>query len=598
MATESVKCTCVWLLLWLCVRLSQTTNTRESMDDDILLPYSQGHGPSHSHRYVRDCQPIIHGNTTYESWPSSNRSGQPVAETKLFVSNIPGSSRIVYGHMTVVNDPLRTVSVLEPGGPGGCEMKVRTTVRETAEAAECLYAQNAGFFNTSTGHCLGNVVSNVRVVLDSGGLQNAQFGIRKDGSLVFGYLSQDDVLDQSNPFVQLVSGVVWLLRNGEIYINESIEAECDKTQETGGFRTFVDVVSARTAVGHDEEGRLILFHFDGQTNARGLNLWEMADFLKEHGVINAINLDGGGSATYVNNGVLASYPSDHCISDNMWRCERKVSTILCIHKRRCQPANCSEHGDCVDGHCQCHDGWQGAACDSLVCQPSACGPHGICTANGCVCDAGWRGKNCSQECLAGFYGDGCNQTCSCVNGGSCDPVHGRCTCPPGFHGNYCEQVCPLGFYGLSCAQECQCEDQCPCDPQTGSCNTTLPGGTNYTLHTAGHCLARKMFTSWRQEEDAHRERPYLTEQTWLIITLTLATVLSASLLVHLIQACRAVSVASHIPERKDYSYVPLNNINRVTSCATDNNERAEKDFQLEDSDSQDEIWSSSHSGQS
>lgn len=43
------------------------------------------------------------------------------------------------------------------------------------------------------------------------------------------------------------------------------------------------------------------------------------------------------------------------------------------------------------------------------------------------------------ECLAGFYGDGCNQTCSCVNGGSCDPVHGRCTCPPGFHGNYCEQ---------------------------------------------------------------------------------------------------------------------------------------------------------------
>uniref|UniRef100_A0AAZ1X832 EGF-like domain-containing protein n=1 Tax=Oreochromis aureus TaxID=47969 RepID=A0AAZ1X832_OREAU len=329
-----------------------------------------------------------------------------------------------------------------------------------------------------------------------------------------------------------------------------------------------------------------------------LNLWEMADFLKEHGVINAINLDGGGSATYVNNGVLASYPSDHCISDNMWRCERKVSTILCIHKRRCQPANCSEHGDCVDGHCQCHDGWQGAACDSLVCQPSACGPHGICTANGCVCDAGWRGKNCSQECLAGFYGDGCNQTCSCVSGGSCDPVHGRCTCPPGFHGNYCEQVCPLGFYGLSCAQECQCEDRCPCDPQTGSCNTTLPGGTNYTLHTAGHCLARKMFTSWRQEEDAHRERPYLTEQTWLIITLTLATVLSASLLVHLIQACRAVSVASHIPERKDYSYVPLNNINRVTSCATDNNERAEKDFQLEDSDSQDEIWSSSHSGQS
>lgn len=36
-----------------------------------------------------------------------------------------------------------------------------------------------------------------------------------------------------NPFVQLVSGVVWLVRNGSIYINESEAIECDETQETG-----------------------------------------------------------------------------------------------------------------------------------------------------------------------------------------------------------------------------------------------------------------------------------------------------------------------------------------------------------------------------
>lgn len=50
---------------------------------------------------------------------------------------------------------------------------------------------------------------------------------------IFSYLSEEDVLDKVNPFVQLISGVVWLLRNGEIYIHESIKAECDKTQETG-----------------------------------------------------------------------------------------------------------------------------------------------------------------------------------------------------------------------------------------------------------------------------------------------------------------------------------------------------------------------------
>ncbi|KAM7421619.1 hypothetical protein PAMA_015662 [Pampus argenteus] len=593
MAAVTVKCRCVWLLLWLYVPLSETNSSRASMNDDVLLPYAHGHGPSHSHRHVRECQPVVHGNTTHESWPSSNHSGLPVAESTVFVSNVPGSSRWVYGHMTVVQDPLRTVSVLEPGGPGGCGMNQRAAVVETAEAAGCLYAQNAGFFNTNTGECLGNVVSDGVMVQDSGGVQNAQFGIRRDGTLVFGYLSEEDVVDKSNPFIQLVSGVVWLLRNGEVYINQSLEAECDRTQETGVFRRFVDVVSARTAVGHDADGKLILFHIDGQTDKRGMSLWEVAEFLKRYGVINAINLDGGGSSTYVTDGSLASYPSDHC-EDSRWRCARRVSTILCVHQRRCQPANCSGNGACVDGRCQCQEGWTGAACDSLVCQPPACGPHGVCTTNGCVCDAGWRGDNCSQECLPGFFGDGCSHTCTCVNAGSCNHVHGLCTCPPGFHGNTCEQVCPLGFFGASCAEKCLCDDQCPCDPLTGSCNATLPGETNDTLHRAGHCLAKKMFTSWRQEEEAQNQQSYLTERSWLVITVTLAVLLSVSLLAHGVQVFKG-SVAARLLEPRSYSYIPLSNINGVSSQAR----KSEKEgFGLEDSDSQDEIWSPQQSGTS
>ena len=41
-----------------------------------------------------------------------------------------------------------------------------------------------------------------------------------------------------------------------------------------------------------------------------MNLWEVAQFLKKHGVINAINLDGGGSSSFVINGTLVSYPPD------------------------------------------------------------------------------------------------------------------------------------------------------------------------------------------------------------------------------------------------------------------------------------------------
>uniref|UniRef100_A0AAQ4PWC5 EGF-like domain-containing protein n=1 Tax=Gasterosteus aculeatus aculeatus TaxID=481459 RepID=A0AAQ4PWC5_GASAC len=232
-------------------------------------------------------------------------------------------------------------------------------------------------------------------------------------------------------------------------------------------------------------------------------------------------------------------------SDSRWRCARPVSTILCVHRRRCRPEDC--------------------------------GRRRVCAADGCVCDAGWRGENCSLECLPGFYGDGCNQTCACVNGAACDPVRGRCACPPGFHGDTCEHACPLGFFGPSCANECRCDDQCPCDPQTGSCNATLRGESNRTLHTAGRCLAKQMFIRWRRDEAARG--PRLTERTWLTITSTLASLLLASLLLHLVRGCGgavAAAAARRPGRRGDYSYVPLVSLNGATQ---------------DDPDSQEEIWS-------
>ena len=41
------------------------------------------------------------------------------------------------------------------------------------------------------------------------------------------------------------------------------------------------------------------------------NLVEFADLLIRHGVVNAVNLDGGGSSTLLENSVLINYPSDH-----------------------------------------------------------------------------------------------------------------------------------------------------------------------------------------------------------------------------------------------------------------------------------------------
>ncbi|NXD30819.1 NAGPA acetylglucosaminidase, partial [Spelaeornis formosus] len=396
---------------------------RSRLSEPPLQPYpGRQHGPRHGHRHVRDCQPRRFGNLTHEAWPGDGSTAGPVAVTRTFVSYIhPESSKVIYGHFTFVRNPLRTFSVLEPGGAGGCLAQRRVPVDETAKLGKCLVAQNGGYFNMETGECLGNVVSDGKLVRNSGGLQNAQFGIRRDGTMVFGYLSEEDVLDQSNPFVQLVSGVVWLLRNGEVYINQSRAAECGDTQTTGTFDRFINVISARTAVGHDRQGRLVLVHVDGQTESRGVSLWEMAEFLKQQGVINAINLDGGGSATLVLNGTLASYPSEHCSFDGMWRCPRRVSTVVCVHEAACEPPDCSGHGLCVAGQCRCHGPfWAGPACASLDCGPANCSLRGVCSASGCLCDAGWTGSNCTEECPLGWFGPSCQRRCACEHSCPCD----------------------------------------------------------------------------------------------------------------------------------------------------------------------------------
>ncbi|XP_075445461.1 N-acetylglucosamine-1-phosphodiester alpha-N-acetylglucosaminidase isoform X2 [Ascaphus truei] len=490
-------------------------SARNSLLDDLLLPYPplSKHGPNHSHRNVRDCQPIAHGNTTHEEWPSNNNTQLPVATTTVFVSKFldANNEKTVYGHFTFVNNPLRTFSVLEPGGTGGCSKNLTATVEETVTYGKCIVAQNGGYFNTSTGTCLGNIVSNGMQVQNSRGIQNAQFGIRADGTMVFGYLSEEQVLDEKNPFVQLLSGVVWLLRNGEVYIEQSKAAECDRPQTTGTFDRFVNVISARTALGHDQEGRLILFHVDGQTDDRGLNLWEMANFLKGQGVINAINLDGGGSATLVINGTLSNYPSDHCVVEPKWRCPRSISTVLCVHEPFCDPPDCGGHGQCVVGECQCTDYWTGPACKVLYCGPSNCSGHGTCTQNGCACDAGWMGSVCDNACVQGFYGDGCTRECHCQNNGTCDHVDGTCGCLAGYKGLFCEQVCSLGFFGPQCQQICRCDQQCYCHHVTGSCNITHEHPVNYSIAKVGRCLESVMFTSWEKSFRFGTKDNFLTD---------------------------------------------------------------------------------------
>ncbi|EDO37057.1 predicted protein, partial [Nematostella vectensis] len=437
----------------------------------LLSPYHQSRQRTRrSLRYIRDCQPVHFGNLTHEEYASSTTlpSGRPFVQIKniFYEYDVGFSKKEVHGHVSVAENPLRTFSILEPVENGGCNKSLRATVAESSRQRKCYVASNAGYFRTKNGNCLGNIVSNGNLVIDADGIQNVNFGIRKDGSIVTGYLSEEMVLDQENPFVQLVTGVVWLVRNGQTYVDVSKKAECEDLEETGTVDQFVNVLSARTAIGHDAQGRVVIVHVDGRTSHRGMNLYTFAKLLLKYGLVNAINLDGGGSTTMVVNGTVVNYPSDGC---GDFICAREVSTIACFHTPDCDPLDCNGRGTCQMGECVCDHPWTGPGCGTLECKLTNCSMNGVCTKDGCLCNTGWMGRDCSKACPGGTFGVNCTQKCLCYNGGSCDVVSGTCSCPPGWMGRLCQLSCPPGRHGASCLMSCDCNNTCYCDPVTGLC---------------------------------------------------------------------------------------------------------------------------------
>ena len=205
----------------------------------------------------------------------------------------------------------------------------------------CEVVSNGGFFNTTSNACMGDIVTD-SVVRQSSAKRNVNFGLRGD-KFVTGYVDPEEEGARA-PFDSLISGIGWLVRGGESYIQESLsvsgDAEDLSGQSTGA--QFASVVSARTALGHSETGALLLLQVEGQTWERGMSLYEFADFAVELGFYSAINLDGGGSATMTVNHTLVSEPSWACeeggddlsSASNLYgyyHCEKPVSTITCIH---------------------------------------------------------------------------------------------------------------------------------------------------------------------------------------------------------------------------------------------------------------------------
>ena len=189
--------------------------------------------------------------------------------------NRKGCKSYVLGNMVFLENAYHTLTILEPIRPGTCNGNLfpapLSTVEETISnhKPRCRLAANAGFFNRKTGSCFGNIVSDGRIIQSAGSLQDANFGIKQDGTIVVGYISDAEVYNETNPFRMLLTGVVWLVRNRTNIVNESMYVECARNSRGISMNSFVHIRSARAAIGHDEKGRVVLARVEGKSLIRG-----------------------------------------------------------------------------------------------------------------------------------------------------------------------------------------------------------------------------------------------------------------------------------------------------------------------------------------
>ena len=158
----------------MCSVLDAVTFSHDSTSNlvDILNPYTgHHHGPHLSHdELVRRSFDSLSLSATYEIFSPPQH---PTVTALTTVQSIkPLTDGSAGGRLLTIGNAFEHMSVYEPLGFGGCKDKNnftrRATVMETSDMMHCEVSINAGYFNTSTGQCYGNIVSNGRIVQNTG----------------------------------------------------------------------------------------------------------------------------------------------------------------------------------------------------------------------------------------------------------------------------------------------------------------------------------------------------------------------------------------------------------------------------------------------
>lgn len=264
------------------------------------------------------CCPVRSNDMSIIAFPEA----QP--ELSLKYRKVQGTvlGRSYTAHVAVLGDP-RYFGV-EPQ-PGGCtSTRVATSVG--ARHYGCEYATNGGYFSYTAGEgCIGGVVVNGTRDASPAVANRASFALLRNGSYAVGFL--DQARGDDDDYWQLIEGLGWIVREGRPYADES--------EDLADRRSIADAVTPRTAVGVTASGELILAQTEGiegtegSEGVTGTTLKEFATLLvNDFDVVEAVNMDGGGSSDSVYRGKVVGNPTCHGTTEI---CERDVASITCVY---------------------------------------------------------------------------------------------------------------------------------------------------------------------------------------------------------------------------------------------------------------------------
>ena len=189
---------------------------------------------------------------------------------------------------------------------------ITDTTSDMANDNNAVLAINGDYYGARQS---GYVIRNGSLYRNSSGNRDA-LAIMKNGEFEFvteGETSAETLLE--NGALQVFSFGPVLLQDGSISVTEN--------EEVG----MAMASNPRTAIGYLGKNHYVFVVSDGRTSeSAGLSLYELASFMKSLGVVDAYNLDGGGSSTMVFKGEVINTPTTNGHSTQ----ERAVSDILYI----------------------------------------------------------------------------------------------------------------------------------------------------------------------------------------------------------------------------------------------------------------------------